>query len=123
MSVIQIRRILGYLGLLFGFIPALSLAADKVASQVTVQWLGHASFKLTSVAGKVILIDPYITKPPKLSVEQKDLTKLGKVDLILVTHAHGDHEGDGPAHREDEPLDFRKQAQSTCHSLKLKIIY
>lgn len=97
MSVIRIRRILGYLGLLFGFIPALSLAADKVASQVTVQWLGHASFKLTSVAGKVILIDPYITKNPKLSAEQKDLTKLGKVDLILVTHAHGDHVGDGPA--------------------------
>ena len=97
MSVIRIRRILGYLGLLFGFIPALSLAADKVTSQVTVQWLGHASFKLTSVAGKVILIDPYITKNPKLSAEQKDLTKLGKIDLILVTHAHGDHVGDGPA--------------------------
>ena len=97
MSVIRIRRILGYLGLLFGFIPTLSLAADKVTSQVTVQWLGHASFKLTSVAGKVILIDPYITKNPKLSAEQKDLTKLGKIDLILVTHAHGDHVGDGPA--------------------------
>ncbi|MBT9612950.1 MAG: MBL fold metallo-hydrolase, partial [Burkholderiales bacterium] len=83
--------------LLLCLIPALSLAADKVAGQVTVQWLGHAAFKLTSLSGKVILIDPFITKNPKLSAEQKDLTKLGKIDLILVTHAHGDHVGDGPA--------------------------
>ena len=97
MNVMQIRRILWSVGLLFGLIPTLSLAADKVAGQVTVQWLGHAAFKLTSVSGKVILIDPFITKNPKLFAEQKDLTKLGKVDLILITHAHGDHVGDGPA--------------------------
>lgn len=64
--------------------------------KVSVQWLGHASFKITSVTGKVILIDPFITQNPKLPSEYKDLTKLGKVDLILVTHAHGDHVGDGP---------------------------
>ncbi len=97
MSVFHIRRILCCFGLLFSLMPALSLAADKAAGQVTVQWLGHAAFKLTSVTGKVILIDPFITKNPKLSAEQKDLTKLGKVDLILITHAHGDHLGDGPA--------------------------
>ena len=91
-------RVLGCLACLFGAMPHSSWAADKAGpAQVTVQWLGHASFKLTSVAGKVILIDPYITKNPKLSAEQKDLTKLGKVDLILITHAHGDHVGDGPA--------------------------
>jgi L-ascorbate metabolism protein UlaG (beta-lactamase superfamily) len=65
--------------------------------KVTVQWLGHAAFKITSVTGKVILIDPFITNNPKLPTQYKDLTKLGKVDLILVTHAHGDHVGDGPA--------------------------
>jgi L-ascorbate metabolism protein UlaG (beta-lactamase superfamily) len=73
------------------------LSADKPAGQVTVQWLGHAAFKLTSVSGKVILIDPFIIGNPKLPAEQKDLARLGKVDLILVTHAHGDHVGDGPA--------------------------
>ncbi len=83
--------------LLFGLLPALSPAADKTKGQVSVQWLGHAAFKITSVSGKVILIDPFITKNPKLSVEQKDLSRLGKVDLILVTHAHADHVGDGPA--------------------------
>ncbi|WP_455220747.1 metal-dependent hydrolase [Kaarinaea lacus] len=69
----------------------------KSDGKVAVQWLGHASFKITSVTGKVILIDPFITGNPKLPEELKDLDKLGKVDLILVTHAHGDHVGDGPA--------------------------
>ncbi|WP_455366438.1 metal-dependent hydrolase [Kaarinaea lacus] len=65
--------------------------------KVAVQWLGHASFKITTVKGKVILIDPFITGNPKLPEKYKNLDKLGKVDLILVTHAHGDHVGDGPA--------------------------
>ena len=90
------RRI--WVALLLGLLPVLSMAADPNATgQVTVQWLGHAAFKLTSVGGKVILIDPFITGNPKLPDEQKDLAKLGKIDLILVTHAHGDHVGDGPA--------------------------
>ena len=90
------RRI--WVALLLGLLPVLSMAADPNATgQVTVQWLGHAAFRLTSVSGKVILIDPFITGNPKLPDEQKDLAKLGKIDLILVTHAHGDHVGDGPA--------------------------
>ncbi|MEK7759445.1 MAG: metal-dependent hydrolase, partial [Pseudomonadota bacterium] len=93
----KVLRELLWSGLLFGLLPALSLAADKAEGQVSVQWLGHAAFKITSVSGKVILIDPFITKNPKLSAEQKDISSLGKVDLILVTHAHGDHVGDGPA--------------------------
>lgn len=91
------RHVLLWSGLLLGLFPTLSLAADKAEGQVSVQWLGHAAFKLTSVSGKVILIDPFISKNPKLSADQKDLAKLGKVDLILVTHAHADHVGDGPA--------------------------
>ena len=69
-----------------------TLAADKVK----VQWLGHAAFKLTSSTGKVILVDPFITKNPKTPAALKDLSKY-KPDLILITHAHGDHVGDGPA--------------------------
>ena len=93
----RFRVVLCWSGLVCGLLPALSLAADKADGQVSVQWLGHAAFKITSVSGKVILIDPFITGNPKLSAGQKDLTQLGKVDLILVTHGHGDHVGDGPA--------------------------
>ena len=88
------------LSLLTGCLLASLLLATRVVAgegQVKVQWLGHSAFKITSVAGKVILIDPFLTKNPKTPPEYKDLAALGKVDLVLVTHAHGDHVGDGPA--------------------------
>jgi L-ascorbate metabolism protein UlaG (beta-lactamase superfamily) len=73
---------------------------------VTVQWFGHAAFKITSVTGKVIVIDPYFTNNPKAPEQYKHLDALGKIDLVLVTHAHGDHVGDGPelAKQHDVPL-------------------
>jgi len=75
---------------------AAAMAAQS-GGKVTVQWLGQSAFKVTTVSGKVIMIDPYLTKNPKTPEKYKDLSALGKVDLILVTHAHGDHVGDGPA--------------------------
>jgi len=56
--------------------------------------LGQASTKLTSTSGKVIVIDPFITNNPKTPPQYKNLDALGKVDVILVTHGHGDHTGD-----------------------------
>ena len=56
-------------------------------------WLGQATFKITTPGGKVIVIDPFLTGNPKTPADYKDLAKLGKVDLILVTHGHGDHVG------------------------------
>jgi L-ascorbate metabolism protein UlaG (beta-lactamase superfamily) len=64
------------------------------AAAVDIQWFGQSAFKITSPGGKVILIDPFITKNPRTPAALKDLGKLGKVDLILVTHGHGDHIGD-----------------------------
>src|ERR1043165_9986297 len=57
-------------------------------------WLGQAAFKLTSPGGKVIVLDPILVNNPKTPAEYKNLDKLGHVDLILVTHGHGDHVGD-----------------------------
>src|SRR5207302_328511 len=56
-------------------------------------WRGQATFKITTPGGKVIVIDPFLTGNPKTPAEYKDLAKLGKVDLILVTHGHSDHVG------------------------------
>jgi L-ascorbate metabolism protein UlaG (beta-lactamase superfamily) len=64
------------------------------AEAADVQWFGQSAFKITTDTGKVILIDPFITGNPKTPEALKDLAKLGKVDLILVTHGHGDHVGD-----------------------------
>ena len=53
-----------------------------------------SAMRITTPGGKVIEIDPYITKNPKTPAEWKDLAKLGHLDLILVTHGHLDHVGD-----------------------------
>ncbi|MDB5486238.1 MAG: metal-dependent hydrolase, partial [Tardiphaga sp.] len=61
--------------------------------KIELLWYGQSAFKLTTPGGKIIMIDPWITANPVTPPELKDLDKLGKVDLILVTHAHGDHLG------------------------------
>ena len=67
-----------------------------LADPVEVLWLGHSAFRITSTTGKVIVIDPFLTRNPRLPSKYKDLKALGKVDLILVTHGHGDHVSDLP---------------------------
>jgi len=65
-----------------------------LAKQVELLYLGHSTVRITSTAGKVIVIDPFLTKNPKAPEKYRDLKALGKVDLILVTHGHGDHARD-----------------------------
>src|SRR6266446_1819253 len=74
-----------------------SLAAEPAWAQtnkIEVHWLGQATTKITTLTGKVIVIDPFITNNPKTPPSLKNLDALGKVDVILVTHGHGDHTGD-----------------------------
>jgi len=74
-----------------------SLAAEPAWAQtnkIEVQWLGQATTKITTLSGKVIVIDPFLTNNPKTPVGYKNLDAIGKVDVILVTHGHGDHTGD-----------------------------
>ena len=51
---------------------------------------------MTTPSGKVIVIDPWLRTNPKTPPQFKNLEALGKVDLILVTHAHFDHVADAP---------------------------
>ena len=74
-----------------------SLAAEAAWAQtnkIEVQWLGQATTKITTLTGKVIVIDPFMVNNPKTPVGFKNLDAIGKVDVILVTHGHGDHTGD-----------------------------
>lgn len=64
------------------------------AQGIEVLWLGHATTRITSVNGKVIVIDPFLRENPKTPPEYRDLKSIGKVDLILVTHGHQDHTAD-----------------------------
>ncbi len=85
---------------------ALAVPAYAQGGKVEILWLGQSATRITTPTGKVILIDPFLTKNPKTPQQWKNLDALGKIDLILVTHAHGDHLGDGPeiAMKQKAPL-------------------
>ena len=53
-------------------------------------YLGHSAF-LLEMDGKRIVIDPFITGNPMSPVKAGDLKD---IDLVVLTHGHGDHLGD-----------------------------
>ncbi len=58
---------------------------------VSVTWLGHASFRLDSPEGKRIYVDPFLNGNPKCPESELEPER---VDVIALTHGHGDHVGD-----------------------------
>jgi L-ascorbate metabolism protein UlaG (beta-lactamase superfamily) len=54
-----------------------------------VRWLGHSAFHLSG-GGADVLIDPFLTGNPKAAATADEVP----ADVILVSHAHGDHVGD-----------------------------
>jgi L-ascorbate metabolism protein UlaG (beta-lactamase superfamily) len=57
---------------------------------VPLTWLGHASFRLDSPGGKRIYVDPWLSGPTCPDSEKEP----ERIDLIAVTHGHGDHVGE-----------------------------
>ena len=53
-------------------------------------WLGHSAFRLEA-GGKRIYIDPFLNGNPKCPEDEKTPER---VDVIAITHGHGDHVGD-----------------------------
>ncbi|AVA35261.1 L-ascorbate metabolism protein UlaG (beta-lactamase superfamily) [Cupriavidus metallidurans] len=78
-------------------VPQPDTTGSHAAGKTEVLWLGQAATRITTPGGKVIVIDPWLTGNPKTPPAFKQLSALGKVDMILLTHAHGDHLGDAPA--------------------------
>ncbi len=54
------------------------------------RYFSHSSFQITTDAGHVILIDPFLDDNPTAPVKSADVS----ADFIILTHAHGDHVGD-----------------------------
>jgi L-ascorbate metabolism protein UlaG (beta-lactamase superfamily) len=92
----NVAGMLAALALLAGCVTPPSPDAGK-SGNIEVWWLGQSATRITTVSGKVIMIDPWILTNPKTPPQYKNLDALGKVDLILVTHAHFDHMADAPA--------------------------
>ena len=90
--------IAGLLLTLASSVQAQAPATASVQGKTELLWFGQAGFRIKSPAGKMILIDPWITGGPKTPPMYKnDLAAIGPIDLLLVTHAHVDHLGDAPA--------------------------
>lgn len=61
------------------------------ANDIAITWLGHAAFSITTPEGRVVLIDPFLSGNPACPADRKEPPT---VDVILITHGHGDHLGD-----------------------------
>jgi L-ascorbate metabolism protein UlaG (beta-lactamase superfamily) len=63
----------------------------RLRARAKFTWLGHASVRVDLPSGEIWMIDPFLAGNPKCPAGAADLSRC---DLILVTHAHGDHMGD-----------------------------
>jgi len=60
-------------------------------SRLSITWLGHATFIITTPGGKRIVTDPWLEGNPACPADRK---RIDKADLILLTHGHSDHSSD-----------------------------
>src|ERR671926_55862 len=59
-------------------------------ADATLTWLGHSSFRIDTPGGKRIYVDPWLSGPTCPADEREP----ERVDLIALTHGHGDHLGE-----------------------------
>jgi L-ascorbate metabolism protein UlaG (beta-lactamase superfamily) len=62
-------------------------------ASLSITWLGHATFVLTSPGGRRIVTDPWLTGNPAAPPG----ARIDAADMILLSHGHSDHTGDADA--------------------------
>ncbi|HXT69197.1 MAG TPA: metal-dependent hydrolase [Vicinamibacterales bacterium] len=62
-------------------------------SSLSITWLGHSTFIIGLPSGKRILTDPWLGNPTCPAAFAKP-ESLKPIDLILMSHGHGDHRRD-----------------------------
>ena len=60
-------------------------------ADLSLTWLGHATFRFDTPGGKRVYLDPFLTATPSAPRTRQQPER---VDLIALTHGHGDHVGD-----------------------------
>jgi L-ascorbate metabolism protein UlaG (beta-lactamase superfamily) len=60
-------------------------------ADASLTWLGHASFRIDTPGGKRVYVDPFLHGNPKCPESEQTPER---VDVIAITHGHGDHVGD-----------------------------
>jgi L-ascorbate metabolism protein UlaG (beta-lactamase superfamily) len=63
-------------------------------SDTILTWLGHSAFRLDTSDGKRIYVDPFLNGNPSCPADEQTPER---VDIVAVTHGHGDHVGDAVA--------------------------
>jgi L-ascorbate metabolism protein UlaG (beta-lactamase superfamily) len=58
---------------------------------IKLTWLGHATFHITTPAGKSVIVDPWVAGNPMCPEKNKTFSK---IDVLLCTHGHFDHIAD-----------------------------
>ena len=58
---------------------------------IKITWLGHATFRIQTPKGRTVLVDPWVMQNPACPEKEKTVKS---VDVMLITHGHGDHIGD-----------------------------
>jgi L-ascorbate metabolism protein UlaG (beta-lactamase superfamily) len=61
---------------------------------LSITWLGHSTFVITTPGGKRIVTDPWLDGNPMCPPDRR---RIDKADLILLSHGHSDHSGDAVA--------------------------
>lgn len=66
----------------------------KLNRNTTLTYLGHSTVLIETPGNKKLLIDPWTVSNPACPPVWKEVSSLGKLDIILMTHIHNDHVGD-----------------------------
>jgi len=80
-------------------LACLAAAPAWAAGQTQLTWYGHATFRIVTPKGHVLVIDPWFNNPmnPAAGKGKDALAGIDKVDYILITHGHFDHTADAVA--------------------------